>query len=178
MFFFFCEATPQTIRPSLTKDNQATGCECIDVASPPQVTEVMEAKSVSLDACKHLVTQVNCKMLKIAKITRHCDPLGQSHSTFQTEPTAACEKSNLGAEGGANASVGTPGAKATWLPSCPFWKPGRTSLGSGAQSNVLQRHRGPMPNSPGGGPAFPVFGHALTMANGVQLAQVLMLFQA
>ena len=76
--------------------------------------------------------QVNCKMLKIAKITRHCDPLGQSHSaTFQTEPTAACEKSNLGAEGGANASVGTPGAKATWLPSCPFWKP--VSLGSGAQ---------------------------------------------
>ena len=58
--------------------------------------------------------------------------LGQSHSaTFQTEPTAACEKSNLGAEGGANASVGTPGAKATWLPSCPFWKP--VSLGSGAQ---------------------------------------------
>ena len=58
-----------------------------------------------------------------------------------------------------------------------FGNPGEPLSGPGLRVTYYNGHRGPMPNSPGGGPAFPVFGHALTMANGVQLAQVLMLFQ-
>lgn len=114
----------------------------------------MEAKSVSLDACKHLVTpQVNCKMLKIIENCQDYQALrppslGQSHSaTFETEPTAACEKSNLGAEGGANASVGTPGAIQRhgchgchgFSQSLPVLESRVVSLGCGAQSIVLQR---------------------------------------
>lgn len=63
------------LKLSLTRDHQATGCECIDVASP-HITEV-EASEVH---------QVNCKMLKIAMVPSTTQSWSKPFSEFETLP--------------------------------------------------------------------------------------------